>query len=71
MQSGCTADMILSVPRLVSYCSHQMTLLPGTVLLTGTPDGVGFARRPPVFLRPGDVVEVEIEGIGTLKNRVK
>ena len=71
MQSGCTADMIFSVPRLVSYCSHQMTLLPGTVLLTGTPDGVGFARRPPVFLRPGDVVEVEIEGIGTLKNRVK
>ena len=71
MQSGCTADMIFSVPRLVSYCSHQMTLLPGTVLLTGTPNGVGFARRPPVFLRPGDVVEVEIEGIGTLKNRVK
>lgn len=71
MQNGCTADMIFSVPELVSYCSHQMTLLPGTVLLTGTPDGVGFARRPPVFLRPGDVVEVEIAGIGTLKNQVK
>ena len=55
--------------RYFDRASFWMVL--GTVLLTGTPDGVGFARRPPVFLRPGDVVEVEIEGIGTLKNRVK
>ncbi len=71
MQDGCTSDMIFSVRELVSYCSQQMTLLPGTVLMTGTPDGVGFARRPPVYLRPGDRVEVEIEGIGVLQNPVK
>jgi 2-keto-4-pentenoate hydratase/2-oxohepta-3-ene-1,7-dioic acid hydratase in catechol pathway len=47
-----------------------MTLLPGTLLLTGTPAGVGFARKPPVYLKPGDVFEVEVEGIGTLKNPV-
>ena len=47
-----------------------MTLLPGTVLMTGTPAGVGFARKPPVWLRPGDVYEVDIEGIGTLRNTV-
>ena len=47
-----------------------MTLLPGTVILTGTPEGVGFSRVPPVYLAPGDVVEIEIEGIGTLANRV-
>lgn len=71
MQSGCTSDMIFPVPKLVSYCSRQMTLLPGTVLLTGTPDGVGFARRPPVFLHPGDLIEVEIDGIGVLQNKVQ
>ncbi len=71
MQDGCTSDMIFSVRELVSYCSQQMTLLPGTVLMTGTPDGVGFARRPPVYLRPDDRVEVEIEGIGVLQNPVK
>ncbi len=47
-----------------------MTLLPGTVIFTGTPSGVGFARQPPVFLRPGDVIEVEIEGIGVLQNPI-
>jgi 2-keto-4-pentenoate hydratase/2-oxohepta-3-ene-1,7-dioic acid hydratase in catechol pathway len=47
-----------------------MTLLPGTLLLTGTPAGVGFARKPPVFLKPGDLFEVEIEGVGTLRNAV-
>ena len=71
VQDGCTSDMIFSLRELVSYCSQQMTLLPGTVLLTGTPDGVGFARRPPVYLRPGDRVEVEIEGIGILQNPVE
>ncbi len=70
MQNGSTADMLFSVARLISYLSHQFTLLPGTVILTGTPAGVGSARTPPVYLRPGDVISVEIEGIGTLTNRV-
>jgi 2-keto-4-pentenoate hydratase/2-oxohepta-3-ene-1,7-dioic acid hydratase in catechol pathway len=48
-----------------------MTLLPGTVIMTGTPAGVGFSRKPPVFLKHGDLIEVEIEGIGTLRNPVK
>jgi 2-keto-4-pentenoate hydratase/2-oxohepta-3-ene-1,7-dioic acid hydratase in catechol pathway len=71
MQDGCTRDLIFGVPQIVSYLSQQMTLLPGTVLMTGTPSGVGFARKPPVFLKPGDEVEVEIEGIGVLKNFVR
>lgn len=70
MQEGNTADMIFSVPRLVSYLSFQFTLLPGTVILTGTPPGVGAARTPPVFLRDGDTISIEIEGIGRLTNRV-
>ncbi|MDR3121012.1 MAG: fumarylacetoacetate hydrolase family protein [Clostridiales bacterium] len=71
MQSSNTQDMIFSVRKLVSYCSKNMTLLPGTLIMTGTPDGVGFARTPPVFLRAGDVVEIEIEGLDTLRNTVK
>jgi 2-keto-4-pentenoate hydratase/2-oxohepta-3-ene-1,7-dioic acid hydratase in catechol pathway len=70
MQSSTTADMIFPVRRIVSHLSHCFTLLPGTLILTGTPGGVGFMRKPPVFLRPGQVVEVEIEGIGTLVNPV-
>jgi len=70
MQNSNTRNMIFSVRRLISYCSHNMTLLPGTLIMTGTPEGVGFARKPPVFLRAGDVVEAEIEGIGVLKNIV-
>jgi 2-keto-4-pentenoate hydratase/2-oxohepta-3-ene-1,7-dioic acid hydratase in catechol pathway len=70
MQDGHTADMIFSVPTLVSYLSHQFTLLPGTVILTGTPAGVGFARSPQVFLRAGDEISVEVDGIGRLTNRV-
>lgn len=71
MQDSNTADMIFSVPKLVSYLSHQFTLLPGTVILTGTPEGVGVARKPPVFLREGDTIAVEIDGIGTLSNPVQ
>ncbi|MEJ5299321.1 MAG: fumarylacetoacetate hydrolase family protein, partial [Armatimonadota bacterium] len=56
---------------LVSYLSQCMTLLPGTVILTGTPEGVGFARKPPVFLRPGDVVEIEVGPVGVLRNTVE
>jgi 2-keto-4-pentenoate hydratase/2-oxohepta-3-ene-1,7-dioic acid hydratase in catechol pathway len=70
MQASSTADMIFPVRRIVSHLSHCFTLLPGTLILTGTPSGVGFMRKPPVYLRPGQVVEVEIEGIGTLVNQV-
>jgi 2-keto-4-pentenoate hydratase/2-oxohepta-3-ene-1,7-dioic acid hydratase in catechol pathway len=69
-QDATTADMIYPVDALVSWLSIGMTLLPGSLIATGTPEGVGFARQPPEFLRPGDVVEAEVEGIGTLGNRV-
>ncbi len=71
MQSSNTSNMIFGVKELVSYCSKNMTLLPGTIILTGTPEGVGFARKPPVFLRTGNKVEVIIEGIGILVNQVR
>ncbi len=70
MQSGRTSDMIFDCRQLVAYCSRVFTLQPGTVILSGTPPGVGFARQPPVFLRSGDRVEVVIEGIGSLGNPV-
>lgn len=70
MQESNTGEMIFSAAALVSYLSHQFTLLPGTIILTGTPEGVGVARTPPVFLRPGDEICVEIDGIGRLSNRV-
>jgi 2-keto-4-pentenoate hydratase/2-oxohepta-3-ene-1,7-dioic acid hydratase in catechol pathway len=70
MQASTTADMIFPVRRIVSHLSRSFTLLPGTLILTGTPGGVGFMRKPPVYLRPGQVVEVEIEGIGALVNPV-
>jgi 2-keto-4-pentenoate hydratase/2-oxohepta-3-ene-1,7-dioic acid hydratase in catechol pathway len=70
MQEASTAEMYFPVRVLVAELSRGTTLLPGTVILTGTPGGVGMARTPPVWLRDGDVVEVEIEGIGVLRNRV-
>jgi 2-keto-4-pentenoate hydratase/2-oxohepta-3-ene-1,7-dioic acid hydratase in catechol pathway len=70
MQTGNTSDMIFSVAELISRLSRDTTLLPGTLILTGTPAGVGFTRQPPVFLAPGDRVRVSIEGIGTLENEV-
>jgi 2-keto-4-pentenoate hydratase/2-oxohepta-3-ene-1,7-dioic acid hydratase in catechol pathway len=70
MQDQSTCDLVFNVAFLVSYLSRGMTLLPGTLLLTGTPGGVGVSRKPPVFLRPGDVCEVDIEGIGVLRNPV-
>ena len=69
-QKSNTRYLIFNVPRLISYISKSMTLLPGDVISTGTPAGVGFARYPQVFLKAGDVVEVEIERIGTLRNVV-
>jgi 2-keto-4-pentenoate hydratase/2-oxohepta-3-ene-1,7-dioic acid hydratase in catechol pathway len=62
--------MIFDVPNLIEFLSGSTTLLPGTVILTGTPHGVGAARQPPVFLQPGDTVTIEIDRIGTLTNPV-
>ena len=71
MQEGNTRDMIFSVATLIADLSRGCTLAPGTLIVTGTPSGVGFARTPPVFLAHGDVVEVEVEGLGTLRNTVR
>jgi 2-keto-4-pentenoate hydratase/2-oxohepta-3-ene-1,7-dioic acid hydratase in catechol pathway len=70
MQDDRTSNMIFSPALLVSYLSQTMTLLPGTVIFSGTPGGIGAARKPPVFLRPGDLCEVEIEKLGVLQNPV-
>ena len=69
-QDAGTSDMIFSVARLIAVLSLGMTLEPGDLLMTGTPAGVGFARKPPEYLQPGDVVEAEIDGIGLLRNAV-
>ena len=70
LQDGNTRDLIFSVPFLVSYVSNVFTLEPGDLILTGTPSGVGWARDPKVALRAGDIVEVEVEGVGLLRNPV-
>ncbi|MFW6051114.1 MAG: fumarylacetoacetate hydrolase family protein [Myxococcota bacterium] len=70
MQESHTGDMIFTVAELVAFLSQDTTLLPGTVILTGTPEGVGFARKPPVWLAPGDEVRITIDPIGTLTNPV-
>jgi 2-keto-4-pentenoate hydratase/2-oxohepta-3-ene-1,7-dioic acid hydratase in catechol pathway len=70
MQDWNTDDMVFDVASLVEFLSGSKTLLPGTVILTGTPHGVGFARKPPVFLKAGDTVTIEIEKIGSLTNPV-
>ena len=69
-QDGNTADLVFGVRRLVAYVSNVFTLEPGDLILTGTPSGVGHARTPPVSMRDGDLVEVEIDGIGVLRNPV-
>jgi len=71
VQDSNTSDMIFDIPAIVSDLSRSMTLLPGTVILTGTPEGVGFTRQPPLFLKDGDIVTIEIEKIGQLTNPVK
>ena len=71
MQDSNTSQFIFPVERLISYVSDVCTLVPGDVIFTGTPPGVGFARKPPAYLKPGDVVEVEIEHLGVLRNPVK
>lgn len=69
-QDSSTAHMIFDIATIIAILSRGMTLEPGDIISTGTPSGVGFARTPPEFLKPGDVVECEVEGIGTLRNRV-
>lgn len=71
LQDSNTGEMIFDVAELISYLSHDMTLEPGDVIATGTPFGVGFSRTPPIYLKDGSVVEVEIDGIGTLANPVR
>jgi 2-keto-4-pentenoate hydratase/2-oxohepta-3-ene-1,7-dioic acid hydratase in catechol pathway len=68
-QDGTTSEMIHPVDSIIEWVSIGMTLLPGMMIATGTPDGVGFARKPPEFIQVGDMVEAEVEGIGTLRNR--
>jgi 2-keto-4-pentenoate hydratase/2-oxohepta-3-ene-1,7-dioic acid hydratase in catechol pathway len=70
MQDSNTGKMIFKLPELISYLSQTITLEPGDILSTGTPHGVGFSRTPPVFLKPGDQMEVEIENLGVLRNFV-
>jgi len=70
MQSGSTGDMIFDIPAIIENISRDITLVPGDVISTGTPSGVGIFRDPPVTLKPGDVVECSISGIGTIRNRV-
>jgi 2-keto-4-pentenoate hydratase/2-oxohepta-3-ene-1,7-dioic acid hydratase in catechol pathway len=70
MQSANTSQMIVDVPSAIEFFSSFTRLRPGDVIATGTPGGVGFARTPPVWLRPGDVVEVNVQHVGTIRNRV-
>ncbi len=70
MQKAPTSDLIFDIPALIEYCSTFARLEPGDVIATGTPGGVGAARKPPVWLRDGDTIEVSISGIGTLINKV-
>jgi 2-keto-4-pentenoate hydratase/2-oxohepta-3-ene-1,7-dioic acid hydratase in catechol pathway len=69
-QDANTRDMIYPVDSLIEWLSMGMTLLPGMLIATGTPEGVGFARTPPEYLRPGDIMETEVQGVGTLRNRM-
>jgi len=70
LQSSHTGHMIFPIPKLIAYASTIFTLVPGDLIVTGTPAGVGWSRKPPRFMKPGDVCEVEIEGIGTLVNPI-
>lgn len=70
VQEATTTDMLFPVPALIAALSEAMTLAPGDVIVTGTPSGVGFARKPPRYLKPGDVCEIELEGYGVLRNPV-
>lgn len=71
VQDGNTNDMVFNLAEIISTLSEAITLEPGDVLVTGTPAGVGFARKPPVYLKHGDMIEIELEGIGVLSNPVQ
>ncbi len=71
MQNGNTKTMVFNVFNLISVVSRYMTLMPGDIIATGTPPGVGLGMKPPRFLKPGDVVRTGIEGLGELRNEVK
>jgi 2-keto-4-pentenoate hydratase/2-oxohepta-3-ene-1,7-dioic acid hydratase in catechol pathway len=71
LQDSNTSSMIFNIAEIVSNLSQSMTLLPATVILTGTPEGVGFTRQPPIFLKEGDKITIEIEKIGRLSNPVR
>ncbi len=70
VQDANTSDMIFDVAELITRISEAITLEPGDIIVSGTPSGVGFARKPPLFMKAGDTCEVEIEGIGTLSNPI-
>jgi 2-keto-4-pentenoate hydratase/2-oxohepta-3-ene-1,7-dioic acid hydratase in catechol pathway len=70
MQSARTSQMIVDIPSAIEFFSSFTRLRPGDVIATGTPGGVGFARQPPVWMQPGDVIEITVEGVGTIRNRV-
>lgn len=70
LQSSNTSKMIFRVPELIEFISESITLEPGDIIATGTPEGVGVFRKPPIFLKPGDIVEIEIERLGVLRNPV-
>src|SRR5688572_9810657 len=71
LQDSKTDQLIFGIPELIEFLSASVTLEPGDVVATGTPPGVGFARTPPIFMKEGDVAEVEIEGLGVLRNPVR
>jgi acylpyruvate hydrolase len=71
LQDSRTSDLIFDVPTLVAYITNAITLEPGDLILTGTPEGVGVFRDPKIGMKDGDVVEIEIEGIGVLRNPVQ
>jgi len=70
LQNGNSSDLIFDIPTLIAYISSFTPLVPGDIISTGTPQGVGFTRKTPIWLKPGDVVEIEVEGIGVLRNPV-
>ncbi len=70
VQDANTRDMIFDVATLIATCSEAMELLPGDIIISGTPAGVGMARKPPLYMKPGDLCEIEVEGVGVLSNRI-
>ena len=70
MQKSNTRNMVFKIPTLVKYITMDMTIKPGNVVATGTPSGVGYTRKPPVYLKPGDIMKVMVENVGVLQNKV-